>query len=557
MILKVAEQIESGNKAFCFVYPISSLFLILMISGISPCQEINKDRPGLPLIDFDLPAADYNLCRDKCDKNPRCRAYTYVKPGVQGIHARCWLKNGVPAQVDNANCISGVKAPETKMIGMAATVFKQNTGTSPKVKTQEPIPASTHAGNIKPALTLMDGHFINSAIGTNPQAKIPESNTVSTIESGSAPEVRRTLDLKSVQSKQFKLLRGSGKSEAVSRESGSVRLQAGDVLAAQTGQDVVKTPTPEGNLRLRLPYRFYGVKSDGKNIDWETVVEVEGGGIYPVLNGSGFEGNLYIGVIDEKDPTLTQALPPQVYFQVTSDYGKIEPAASVKIKHTNQPFERLKLVALSPPDSIRLFIKPSYSNKSTETNLRIIRPVISLMASPERIHGLGLDVAKITITVEGIEGLFGKTVTLNSDKGGLTATRVSLDSTGTGSTEIRSIGDGLATITARFPGAAPASKTITFTMPWSFLFWAGIGGLIGAVIRLFNLKPEERGGKTNSVARIMIGILTGILVAAGAAVGLNLLNIGPIASAGQAVIWVVAVLGGFAGTIMLPVRQSS
>jgi hypothetical protein len=58
---------------------------------------------------FDLPAPRPELCRDACWREPQCRAFTYVRPGVQGPHARCWLKNPVPPARLNDCCLSGVK----------------------------------------------------------------------------------------------------------------------------------------------------------------------------------------------------------------------------------------------------------------------------------------------------------------------------------------------------------------------------------------------------------------------------------------------------------------
>ena len=38
---------------------------------------------------FDLPAPRPELCRDACWRDAQCRAFTYVRPGVQGPNARC------------------------------------------------------------------------------------------------------------------------------------------------------------------------------------------------------------------------------------------------------------------------------------------------------------------------------------------------------------------------------------------------------------------------------------------------------------------------------------
>ncbi len=66
--------------------------------------------PGSDYSNFwqDVPGA--GTCQSRCEQEARCQAWTYVKPGVQGSRARCWLKSGVPASRPDACCVSGVKA---------------------------------------------------------------------------------------------------------------------------------------------------------------------------------------------------------------------------------------------------------------------------------------------------------------------------------------------------------------------------------------------------------------------------------------------------------------
>jgi hypothetical protein len=73
--------------------------------------EYDTDRPGQDYRNFDLPAARPQLCQAECGADPKCKAFTYVKPGVQGSSARCWLKSGVPAAGRSSCCVSGVKRP--------------------------------------------------------------------------------------------------------------------------------------------------------------------------------------------------------------------------------------------------------------------------------------------------------------------------------------------------------------------------------------------------------------------------------------------------------------
>jgi hypothetical protein len=77
--------------------------------GIS--LEYNTDRAGSDYRDFDLAPGDGpKICRQACEDEAQCRAFTYVKAGVQGDNPRCWLKSSVPSASDSDCCVSGVKS---------------------------------------------------------------------------------------------------------------------------------------------------------------------------------------------------------------------------------------------------------------------------------------------------------------------------------------------------------------------------------------------------------------------------------------------------------------
>jgi hypothetical protein len=71
--------------------------------------EPNVDRPGTDYLSFDLQEPRAELCREACVRDARCKAFTYVNPGLQGPYARCWLKSTVPPARDSTCCISGIR----------------------------------------------------------------------------------------------------------------------------------------------------------------------------------------------------------------------------------------------------------------------------------------------------------------------------------------------------------------------------------------------------------------------------------------------------------------
>ncbi len=96
-------------------------FCLFSLTGIEATSvqvqhfEQNTNRPGNDYRNFDLeqpgPGSLWGAatnCQLTCQNDPRCRVWTYVKPGVQGPKARCWLKDAIPAARANNCCASGV-----------------------------------------------------------------------------------------------------------------------------------------------------------------------------------------------------------------------------------------------------------------------------------------------------------------------------------------------------------------------------------------------------------------------------------------------------------------
>lgn len=101
--------LDRSKKEMVSLAAIAVIFFISIALVESFALETNTDRPGMDYNSFDLSSANPSLCEQACNSDPDCRAFTYVKPGVQGTNARCWLKNGIPTAAPNDCCDSGVK----------------------------------------------------------------------------------------------------------------------------------------------------------------------------------------------------------------------------------------------------------------------------------------------------------------------------------------------------------------------------------------------------------------------------------------------------------------
>jgi hypothetical protein len=104
------DSVPESRRDTCCVSGVKGAKGLLKASAAEDIsKELNVDRAGNDYRNFDMPQADPELCRRECRLDERCRSYTYVKPGVQGSPARCWLKENVPAARNDNCCVSGVK----------------------------------------------------------------------------------------------------------------------------------------------------------------------------------------------------------------------------------------------------------------------------------------------------------------------------------------------------------------------------------------------------------------------------------------------------------------
>jgi hypothetical protein len=67
------------------------------------------DRWGGDYASFVVPSGDPRVCAARCEREGRCRAWTFSYPWTAGANAVCWLKSEVRPLVANPCCVSGVK----------------------------------------------------------------------------------------------------------------------------------------------------------------------------------------------------------------------------------------------------------------------------------------------------------------------------------------------------------------------------------------------------------------------------------------------------------------
>jgi hypothetical protein len=362
----------------------------------------------------------------------------------------------------------------------------------------------------------------------------------------------RTIRRSETESENLKLMKPTGITQIMPTVN-SINIRPGEYLIARVGNTAAKQSMADGKQRFTLPFQVYGISRSGKDLNLELVIEDEGGMRFDQTDNR-FEGVLHVGLLDKDSPNSPQQpIPNSIDLLVINEQGGIDPRGDLRITHTNLPFEAVTAHVIAPQEPVRIKIRASFDQEPVSIDLPIIRPRINLKTSRQTIKGWGLETAEINIVVEGFPNPEGKTVLLESTKGGLDSTRLELDNNGTAGTEIRSIGVGEAEITASMANAESDQAIIVFVNPWMFFLIAIIGGLIGSLIKILT---DKIGSAKGIIGRLALGILIAIVVAVAFTVGVNLTGIEPKAKVGEAVIFVLAAIGAWAGTFTIPKKSS-
>lgn len=79
------------------------------VERVDAGMENDTDRPGSDYDKFHIDDQRPDRCQSECVRqNDRCKAWTYVRPGIQHKYAVCYLKSEVPAAKPDKCCVSGV-----------------------------------------------------------------------------------------------------------------------------------------------------------------------------------------------------------------------------------------------------------------------------------------------------------------------------------------------------------------------------------------------------------------------------------------------------------------
>lgn len=255
-----------------------------------------------------------------------------------------------------------------------------------------------------------------------------------------------------------------------------------------------------------------------------------------------FEGRIQVGFV-EIGANSERPLKGNFAFQVQ---GPVTPDPPVtRIDRTAPPFAVIRVSSNDPGPEVRLTVRSSVNPDGAQLTMKVVRPEVEVRVNPPRIQGLGLETADIVVTSKAPQVTRGLRIQLASDGGRVDPLTLILDESGIATARIRSAAVGSATVRAEGPVIAPgAQASVAFQTPWRFIGSALAGGLAGGVIRK---GASWRTGPRKLALEMLVAVLTGVVVFALFALGVNLLGISLPAQGGEVLVFVVSTLGAFVG----------
>lgn len=94
----------------CLIRACWVAFALLVLVAAGPAgAQTNFDRPGGDYSRSLSRSGDPAECALLCERDRRCRAWSFNYPSDKSEDAVCWLKDKVPPRVESFCCVSGVR----------------------------------------------------------------------------------------------------------------------------------------------------------------------------------------------------------------------------------------------------------------------------------------------------------------------------------------------------------------------------------------------------------------------------------------------------------------
>ena len=345
-------------------------------------------------------------------------------------------------------------------------------------------------------------------------------------------------------------------SEVVTAANLADKITADAVFVEYVRPDVIRTAAPGGlvtdpslfaastyKLRFQVTAQNATTSQPVKLDAWardSTGLSLDGArGVYA--------GNFHVALTKASDPSDHSTLASPVVIAITAlGATSIEPRP-IEITMLAQWHEVSIVVPNIEGETYNIAVSADPNREGDPVKLSVIHPVIRLLSTPSSIIGWGIGESTINVAARRMRRTEGFRVPLTSIHGSLGSGTVILDAAGHGAVRLRSSRDSATTIEVQSAGLISEPLEVPFDAPWFFLGLAVAGGLIGAFL--------HGRGRQHWVRASAIGVSTAVVMTLTYAVGIDwparVLKNADIALAGEAVVFVLGVIGALVGVSLL------
>lgn len=302
--------------------------------------------------------------------------------------------------------------------------------------------------------------------------------------------------------------------DTVPKTATAPMLRPGEALAARTGER--PTLTHVSPATFALPYTYVGFDREGKTPAYQPVYIPEGG-LHYSADQDDFEGEFLVrlDLVDGSGDSV--GLARAIGLTFGGDADSISPR-SLQFDHTGGQYERVRVVALSPHDSVRVQVVPQFDPRGVAIWMSV-QPALTFERPPVSIQGYGVETATLVIGTRGVTSNDSIDVSISADRGVLSRNQLRVGPAGGVVTLRSSSGLGPATVRVVSATLGTAEATIVFALPVRFALAALLGGVLGAA---WAQTQQKKRGITSSMVRRLAGAVLGALLATLIYVGLGI-----------------------------------
>ena len=218
-----------------------------------------------------------------------------------------------------------------------------------------------------------------------------------------------------------------------------------------------------------------------------------------------FEGAIGFVLLDDSGDALTsRELNEPVLVEVSTGTE----SHSAELRHTNLPTTIFPVTAANPVDEFGVSIRTPFKPEGYRDFLSV-KPVVRILTDKTTMQGYGIQRTPVRLSLHGATGFGELIVTVSSSKGTISPYDVILKEGQTSTATLISEGTGKSRISVVETDRYTGTETwVEFVFPLVFLIFALVGGLIGAIVKIYYAEKKER-----KFLYLLIGPLLGCVIA--------------------------------------------